>query len=92
MVLMRDHAYSCEALFDTLARLADGTQDGEIERLILRGLIPLDKRDEGLESVEVATPVADIYAFFNAKLTDYEASVHARHLQQAQRAPPLQSY
>lgn len=91
MVLMRDHAYTCEALFDTVARLADGTQDGEIERLILRGLIPLDKRDEGLESVEVATPVADIYAFFNAKLTEYEASVHARHLQQAQCAPPLQS-
>ena len=80
MVLMRDHGYTPEALFDTVTRLADGAQDGEIERLILRGFIPLDKQDEGLESGSVATPMQEIYAFFNARLTQYEAAVHARHV------------
>lgn len=80
MVLMRDHGYTPEALFDTVARLADEAQDGEIERLILRGLIPLDKEDEGLESVSVATTMPEIYTFFDARLTEYEAAVHSQHL------------
>ena len=80
MVLMRDHSYTPEALFHTVARLADDAQDGEIERLILRGLIPLDKQDEGLETVSVATSMQEIYAFFDARLTEYEATVHAKHL------------
>ena len=80
MVLMRDHGYTLEALFDTVARLADDTQDGENERLVLRGLIPLDARDEGLQAVGVTLPMLDIYAFFSARLTAYEAAIHARHL------------
>ncbi len=84
MVLVRDHGYTARALFDTVARMADGAHDGEIERLILRGLIPLDKQDEGLETVSVATPMPDIYAFFDAQLTEYEAQIHAMHLR-AQR-------
>ena len=28
MVLMRDHNFTIEAFFDTIERLADGTQDG----------------------------------------------------------------
>jgi predicted nucleotidyltransferase component of viral defense system len=89
MVLMRDHGYTPEALFDTVARLADDAQDGEIERLILRGLIPLDKQDEGLETVAVATTMPEIYTFFDARLTDYEAQVHRKHLlaEQARRRP-----
>jgi predicted nucleotidyltransferase component of viral defense system len=83
MVLMRDHGYTIEAFFDTIARLADGTQDGEMERLILRGLIPLDKRDEGLDAVGVAVSVKEIYAVFDTRLTDYEARVHAAHLRDA---------
>jgi hypothetical protein len=83
MVLMRDHDYSIEAFFDTVARLADGTQDGEMERLILRGLIPLDKLDEGLEAVGVAVSMNEIYAFFDSRLTDYEAQLHAAHLRDA---------
>lgn len=80
MVLMRDHAYTPEALFDTVMRWADGAQDGEVERLILRGLIPLDKRDEGLESIGVDMPLSEIYQFFNTRLTEYEAGIHAGHL------------
>lgn len=85
MVLMRDHSYTVEAFFDTVARVADGTQDGEMERLILRGLIPLDKRDEGLDAVGVNVSMKEIYAFFDARLTDYEAGVHAAHLQAARK-------
>jgi predicted nucleotidyltransferase component of viral defense system len=83
MVLVRDCNFTIEAFFDTIHRLADGTQDGEIERLILRGLIPLDKRDEGLDAVGIAVSMNEIYAFFDSRLTDYEARVHARHLRDA---------
>lgn len=85
MVLMRDHGYTIEAFFDTIERLADGAQDGEIERLILRGLIPLDKRDEGLDAVGVKVLMTDIYAFFDARLTDHEAKTHAAHLRDARK-------
>jgi hypothetical protein len=49
----------------------------------LRGLIPLDKRDEGLEAVGVSVSVKEIYTFFDARLTNYEAGVHAAHLRDA---------
>ena len=87
MVLMRDHGYTVEAFFDTIARVADGTQDGELERLILRGLIPLDKRDEGLDAVGVGVSMYEIYSFFDARLTEYEATVHAAHLRDASNVP-----
>ena len=83
MVLMRDCNFTVEAFFDTIDRLADGTQDGEMERLILRGLIPLDKRDEGLDAVGIGVSIKEIYAFFDSRLTDYEARVHAGHLRDA---------
>ena len=83
MALMRDCNFTIEAFFDTINRLADGTQDGEMERLILRGLIPLDKRDEGLDAVGVAVSMNEIYAFFDRRLTDHEAQVHAAHLRDA---------
>ena len=54
-----------------------------MERLILRGLIPLDKRDEGLDAVGVAISIHETYAFFDSRLTDYEAQVHAAHLRDA---------
>jgi predicted nucleotidyltransferase component of viral defense system len=83
MVLMRDHNYTIDAFFETVYRLADGTQDGEMERLILRGLIPLDKRDEGLDAVGIGVSINEIYAFFDTRLTDHEARVHATHLRDA---------
>ena len=54
-----------------------------MERLILRGLIPLDKRDEGLDAVGVGVSIKEIYAFFDTRLTDHEAQVHAGHLRDA---------
>ena len=83
MVLMRDCNFTIEAFFDTIDRLADGTKDGEMERLTLRGLIPLDKRDEGLDAVGVGVSMKEIYTFFDSCLTDHEAQVHAAHLRDA---------
>jgi hypothetical protein len=83
MVLMRDHAYSIEAFFDNVQRLADGAQDGEIERLILRGLIPIDLRDEGLHAVKVSVTLPEMYAFFDVQLREYEVRIHAQHLREA---------
>ncbi len=80
MILMRDHGYSVDALFDHVQRLADDAQDGELERLILRGLIPIDQRDEGLDAVNVSVTLADIYRFFDEKLGEYEARIHTLHL------------
>jgi hypothetical protein len=85
MVLMRDHGYSIASLFSNVAQYADGATDGETERLILRGLMPLDRQDEGLASVKVETLMPEIYQFFDARLLEYEAAVHAQHLKAAQR-------
>jgi predicted nucleotidyltransferase component of viral defense system len=83
MILMQSHGYSIESFFANIQQYADGSTDGETERLILRGLIPLDKRDEGLASVNVTTSMPEIYDFFNEKLTEHEAYIHAQHLRKA---------
>jgi predicted nucleotidyltransferase component of viral defense system len=84
MILMRDHGYTVDALFDNVQRLADGAQDGETERLILRGLIPIDQRDEGLQAVNVSVTAAEMYAFFDERLREHEARIHAQHLREMQ--------
>ncbi len=80
MILMQSHGYSIESFFANIRQYADGSTDGETERLILRGLIPLDKRDEGLDSVNVAISMPEIYNFFNEQLIEHEAQIHAEHL------------
>jgi predicted nucleotidyltransferase component of viral defense system len=90
MILMRSHGYSIESFFANIQQYADGSTDGETERLILRGLIPLDKRDEGLASVNVTTSMPEIYDFFNEKLVEHEAHIHAEHLRKATQSAPVQ--
>jgi predicted nucleotidyltransferase component of viral defense system len=80
MILMRDHGYSIDSMFDNVSRLSDGAQDGELERLILRGLIPIDQRDEGLQTVKVSITLDEIYAFFDERLREYEFRMHTQHL------------
>lgn len=87
MTLMKSHNYSMESFFANIGQYADGSTDGEIERLILRGLIPIDKRDEGLDSVNVTISLAEIYSFFNERLTAYEAHIHSLHLRKAKQSP-----
>jgi predicted nucleotidyltransferase component of viral defense system len=85
MILMRNHGYTVESLFDNVLRLADGAQDGETERLILRGLIPIDQRDEGLQAVNVAVTTADMYAFFDERLREHEVRIHTQHMGEAKQ-------
>jgi hypothetical protein len=80
MILIRDYDYTIDAMFDTVRRLSDGAQDGELERLILRGLIPIDQRDEGLQAVNVSVSLPQLYAFFDERLREYEVRMHAQHL------------
>jgi hypothetical protein len=83
MVLMRDHGYNMTSFFSNVAQYADSATDGETERLILRGLMPLDRQDEGLAAVNVQTLMPEIYGFFNAQLIAHEAALHAQHLKEA---------
>jgi predicted nucleotidyltransferase component of viral defense system len=80
MILIRDYGYTIDAMFDNVRRLSDGAADGEIERLILRGLIPIDRRDEGLKAVNVSVSLAQLYAFFDERLREYEVRIHAQHI------------
>jgi hypothetical protein len=82
MILMRDHGYSIDSVFDNVSRLSDGAQDGELERLILRGLIPIDQRDEGLQAVKVSITLDEIYTFFDERLREYEFRMHTQHLRE----------
>jgi Nucleotidyl transferase AbiEii toxin, Type IV TA system len=86
MILVRDHGYTIDDLFDNVRRLSDGSIDGEAERLILRGLFPIDKRDEGLLTVNGSVTLAQIYAFFDERLREYETREHLKHLQETRLA------
>ncbi|MEY4911064.1 MAG: hypothetical protein RL761_727 [Pseudomonadota bacterium] len=80
MVLMRDHGLTVDELMHIAETQSDKGTDSEQHRLILRGLIPLDRMDEGLQSVGVQTSIEDIYRFFDSRLSEQEARIHAAHL------------
>jgi hypothetical protein len=70
-ILTKNHGYTLEALFDAVARL--GTlDDPEHYKAVLRGAIPLDRDDEGLEAVEVGIDLATIYPHFDRMIGEYE--------------------
>lgn len=70
-VLMRDHNYSLDQLFDTVRHLGT-VDDPEYYKAVLRGEIPLDDDDEGLEPVDTDTPFDTVYAFFQKALDEWE--------------------
>ena len=82
MVLMQSHGYNVPTFFDNVRRYAEGATDGETERLILRGLIPLDRQDEGLQAVNVAATLPEMYRFFDARLTEHETQIHKQNLRE----------
>ena len=41
------------------------------------GTIPLDRGDEGLESVDVTMTLAQIYSFFENRIAEYEIKLAA---------------
>jgi predicted nucleotidyltransferase component of viral defense system len=81
MVLMRDHGLTVDELMHIAQTQSDKAADSEQHRLILRGLIPLDRMDEGLQSVGAQASIDSIYQFFDLKLSEQEARIHAEHLQ-----------
>ena len=70
-VLMREHDYTLDKLFSTVKELGT-VDDPEHYKAIMRGEIPLDEDDEGLEAVEPDTNYEQIIEFFNHEIDEYE--------------------
>ena len=70
-VLIRDHGYSVEQLLKDAQKYGTN-DDSEYYKSVLRGDIPLDLEDEGLEPVGVPVALDDIYSFFNARISQLE--------------------
>lgn len=70
-ILIRDHGYTLDRLFETVRELGT-VDDPEHYKAVLRGEIPLDRDDEGLEPVGLAIDIETIYAAFNAAIDEYE--------------------
>lgn len=71
LVLVRDHGYSVEQLLQD-AQTYGTNDDAEYYKAVLRGDIPLDADDEGLEPVKLQITIAEIHAFFDAKISQLE--------------------
>lgn len=73
-ILMRDQNYSLDTLFSIVKEL--GTiDDPEHFKATMRGEIPLDNDDEGLEAVDVYTGSKQMYDYFNQKIDAYETDL-----------------
>jgi hypothetical protein len=73
-ILMRDRNYSLESLFAIVKQL--GTiDDPEHYKAIMRGEIPVDEDDEGLEAVDLYTGIKPVYEYFNQVIDDYETNL-----------------
>lgn len=51
---------------------ADPACSSEYAKSVLLGDVPLDKEDEGFDSVDVTEKLEDIYSFFNYAINEYE--------------------
>ncbi len=77
-VLMRDQNYTLEALFFIIKEL--GTiDDTEHYKAIMRGEIPLDDDDEGLEAVDLNSDIKQVYEYFNQIIDEYETNMARDH-------------
>ncbi len=77
-ILMRDHNYSLDTLFSRVRELGT-VDDPEHYKAIMRGEIPLDNEDEGLESIEIGTGYKKMYAYFNHQIDEYETELARDH-------------
>ena len=77
-VLMRDHDYSLNTLFSTVKELGT-VDDNELYKAIMRGEIPLDDDDEGLEAVELHTDYKQIIEYFKHETDEYETRLARDH-------------
>lgn len=77
MVLIKDHAYTLDALFATVKQMGH-LDDPEYYRAVLTGTIPLDKNDEGLKSVGIEYGIENMYQFFENEFDTYDIKMAAR--------------
>jgi len=72
-ILMRDQNYTLDALFSVVKKL--GTiDDPEHYKAIMRGEIPLDDEDEGLEAVDLNAGLEQMYIYFRQTIDEYETT------------------
>lgn len=69
--LCHDHDYHMEELFSVVTELGT-VDDPEYYKAVMRGEIPLDSDDEGLEPAGLANAETDIYRYFTHELEQYE--------------------
>ncbi len=77
-VLMREHNYSLKDLFSTVRELGT-VDDPEHYKAIMRGEIPLDSDDEGLEAVDTAINYEQVIEYFNHAIDEYETGLARDH-------------
>lgn len=76
-ILCQKHNYSVSQLLQDA--VAYGTNDDpEYYKAVLRGEIPLDQDDEGLEPVEVMASLEEIYRYFDAEISGLEIDAAAQ--------------
>ena len=54
---------------------ADPACSAEYAKAVLLGDVPLDKEDEGFDSIGITETIQDLYAFFLSAVNDYEQSI-----------------
>ena len=77
-VLMRDHDYTLNKLFSNVRELGT-VDDQEHYKAIMRGEIPLDDDDEGLEAVELDTGYEQMVEYFRHEIDEYETGLARDH-------------
>lgn len=76
MALIQGHGYTLEQALGFVKKLASiERRDIERHKAVMTGAIPLDREDEGFESIGVKMPMDDIYAFFEEQIADLERSL-----------------
>lgn len=84
MALIQNHGYTLDQALGFVKKLAPiERRDIERHKAVMTGAIPLDPEDEGFESVEVNTPMEDIYAFFEKQIAGIERNLARAAMAQA---------
>ena len=73
-ILMRDHGYSMDQLV-VIVRELGTVDDPEYYKTIMRGEIPLDSEDEGLEAVDLEAGSERMFGYFNTVIDEYETQL-----------------
>ena len=76
-ILAQAHGYSVAHILDDAVSFGTNN-DSEYYKAILRGEIPLDEDDEGLQPVDVNASLDEIYSFFDAEISRLEVQEAAR--------------